>query len=313
MSTKNTNARILLEDLKISFKFAVKNIISFILGMLGVLIVTGIMIAALAVIILVPVFLSGGLMILIDGITGWIASASTISGATAFLMILTLMVPILAPVLVAIGALFGMGREIVESEGTTAEGVFAWYSKKFFPLAAVGILQFLIYIAPIAILFAFLGPVSFGVEQIALASGVIALYAIYVAIMSGLLVLSFPAVIDGKSTINALKTAVRLSTTYFDRVFSVWLSFLGIALLLFLPIIGPPLLMLPSAIPTTTASLGFLAGYASLAFLFMLFILLPAVVIGMSRIYMILVSENLSDYEVHPEEELDDVNIFGGD
>jgi len=312
MSSKSTNLRVLLEDLKISFKFAVKNIISFILGMFGVLIVTVLLIAVLAIVIIVPLFLSGGLWILIDGIAAWIESAQTISGATAFLMILAIVVPILAPILVAIGALFGMGREIVESEGTSAEGVFSWYSKKFFPLAAVGIIQFLIYIAPIAILVAILGPTYVGTSEMGLASTMIALFAVYLAITSGFLVLSFPAVIDGKSAIGAIKTSIRLSTTYFDRVFSVWLSFLGIALLLFIPVIGPPLLALPS-MDALAANFGIYTGYALLAGLFTFFVFLPALVIGMSRIYMILVSDNLSDPEIYEDDTLDDVNILGGD
>ena len=54
--------------------------------------------------------------------------------------------PFLAPFMVAIGAMFGLGREIVESEGTSAEGVFTWYKKKFFSLAGGGLVLFIVVV-----------------------------------------------------------------------------------------------------------------------------------------------------------------------
>lgn len=317
MSTKNTNAHVLLEDLKVSFKFALKNLISFILGMFGVLIVTGLLIAVLAVLIIVPVFLTGGLMLLIDGITAWITATQSLAGAAAFLMILLLMTPVFAPLLVAVGALYGMAREIVESEGTTAEGVFSWYSKKFFPLAAAGIFQFLIIIAPMALGVAILGPTSFsfGPEQVAIASMVIGFYAVYVAVVSGLMSMIFPAIIDGKSVIDAIRTSIKLSTTYFDRVFSVWLSYLGILLVLLIPILLPAIMAFPTMpdSPVIMAALSFFATYGTFVGLFIAFVLFPAVVIGMSRIYMILISDNLTEHGENLGDFPDDVHFVGGD
>ncbi len=314
MSTKNANFRVLLQDLKISFKFAVKNLVSFVLGMIGVLIVTGLLIALLALFVLVPFLLLGGLTGITDLILTWVRTTQSLQGAAAFLMTLLLVTPLIAPLMVAIGALYGMGREIVESEGTTAEGIFAWYSKKFFSLAAVGMIQFLVVIVPLAVTTILLGPLSFGLEQTGWASATIATYSIYATFMSGLMSLAFPAVIDGNSILSSIKISVRLSTRYFDRVFSTWLSYLGIGTLLSFPLLAWPL-----AVPLSSSQVGMwttiIAAYSIIAVLFTFFVLLPATVIGMSRIYMILISDNLSGSSEFFTESFDDddVSIIGGD
>jgi hypothetical protein len=312
MSNKSTNMRVLLDDLKVSFKFAVKNLISFILGMIGVLIVSVVVLAIVAIFVVAVIFLTGGFEAFVAAIVAWSETAETMQGATAFIMIFLIVTPIIAPLMVAIGALFGMAREIVESEGTSAEGVFAWYSKKFFSLAGAGILLFLIVIAPIATVSLLFGPFSIAYGDIWTPALLFAGVAIYAGLVSGFLSLTFPAVIDGRSALQAIRTSLRLSTKYFDRVFSVWFSFLGIALVVSLPTIIPPLVAFPGGIGEITALASY-SGYALLVTLFDLFILLPAIAIGMSRIYLILVSENLSDSDEYAQQTSDGNSFIGGD
>ena len=310
MSTKNTNAQVLWNDLKVSFKFAIKNIISFILAMFGVLIVTGLIVALLAAIIVIPLFLSGGLFTFIDLLTMWLNTAQALPGAAAFLVILAMFTPLFAPFMVALGALYGMGREIVESEGTTAEGVFSWYGKKFLPLAGAGIVQFIILVAPLALGILIVGPVNYSLSDVGLAAIGLSSIVIYFAIVSGLLSLVFPAVIDGKSVIESVKISFKLSTKYFDRVFSVWLSYLGILLLTLIPLFGA--IMLDPSGPFGPEAFS-LISYVSIMMLFDILVLLPALVIGMNRIYMILVSDNMSETTSYDQEPFDEVSFVGGD
>jgi hypothetical protein len=145
---KNASFSTIIEDLKISFKFATKNIISFLLGIFGVLIVSGLLIIVVAAMVFIPLLIIIGL----GNITTFFesfAGMETIGIANIALGSIMFALPFLAPFMVAIGALFGMGREIVESEGTNAEGVFTWYKKKFFSLAGGGIVLFLVVIGPL--------------------------------------------------------------------------------------------------------------------------------------------------------------------
>ncbi|MHA1906254.1 MAG: hypothetical protein ACW98Y_03090, partial [Candidatus Thorarchaeota archaeon] len=300
MSMKNASIKTLTEDIKVSFKFASKNIINFLLAMIGVLIVSGILLAAIAVVVIPFLFISGGFNAFIQNIAVWIETYQTFPGVIAILGIFLLLSPLLAPFIVAFGALYGMGREIVESEGTTAEGVFSWYSKKFLSLGGAGMLQFFIIVTPVAVVAAALAPygimTGFGPEQLGLASAVLGILLIYLGFMSGLLSMMFPAVIDGHSVIDSLKISLRLSTKYFDRVFSNWFAFLGIIGALLAPMLISAMISIPGAIILPGSDIGILAWlavYGVFAFFFIILMAVPAMVIGMSRIYMILISENV--------------------
>ena len=142
---KNASFSTILEDLKISFKFAYKNAISYFLGLIGVLIVSGILIVVVAAMIFIPLVFSigiGNLTTFFESFSGLeeVGLSNIAMGSILFAL------PFLAPFMVAIGALFGMGREVVESEGTSVEGVFTWYKKKFFSLAGGGLFLFLVVI-----------------------------------------------------------------------------------------------------------------------------------------------------------------------
>ncbi|MDF1539455.1 MAG: hypothetical protein P1Q69_11195 [Candidatus Thorarchaeota archaeon] len=316
MSMKNASLKTLKEDLLVSFKFASRNVITFILAMFGVVIVT-VLIIALAAVVVIPIFfLAVGLEGLFQIFTSWITTFDTTSSAALVLLILSIMTPILAPFLVAVGALYGMGREIVESDGTTAEGVFAWYRKKFFSLAGGGLIQFLLAITPIivgVIILPFYGlGMGFGPDNLGLASVVVALLLIYVGVVTGLLSMVFPAIIDGHTVFESVKISLRLSTKYFDRVFSVWFAFLGIAGLLFLPIVAIPFLTFSTSV-VFSAWFGL---YSAAVVIFEALILFPAGIIGMSRIYLILIAETVTNGEEVTEyfdETSNDVGLFGGD
>ncbi|MGD9381393.1 MAG: hypothetical protein PVI03_03020 [Candidatus Thorarchaeota archaeon] len=309
MSNKNASIGVLIDDLKVGFKFAVKNILSFLLGMIGVLIVTlVVMMIGFAIVSIPLLFAVGGpegfvtffdsLGVILESI--FVAQPDPAAASLGILVILLL----LTPFIVAIGVVFGMGREIVESAGTSAEGVFVWYRKKFFSLAGGGIVMFIIIGLPLLLVYGSLflaGYVATGPLGAVLAS----LSAIWIMLSSGMMTMVFPAIIDNYSVIDATRQSIRLSIRYFDRVFSTWFAFILIIVLMFAPIgIG----MAAFAVPSFGIDFMATGIYAVIAAFVLVLIVLPALVIALSRLYMILSGIEVSSAtQVEP-----DVSLVGG-
>ncbi|MFX0045567.1 MAG: hypothetical protein ACFE8Z_06940 [Candidatus Hermodarchaeota archaeon] len=286
----------LIEDLKVGFKFAAKNVVSFFLGMLGVLLVTAIILLFVIIFVTIPLFFTVGLEAIIDFFVSWIEPFPP-ADATALLgLLLFLILPVLAPLFVAFGALFGMAREIVESEGTSAEGVFTWYRRKFFSLATGGIILFLVVIGPIGLaawwIFAYY-PMPFGmplhIEIVLEATAVV-----WLIMSSGMLSMVFPSIIDGHSALGAVRESVGLCWKYYDRVIITWLAFMGIIILPWSPLI------LDAISPVFHVELA--TWYVVPSTLFLLFIAIPALAIGVTRVYLILTGEEIDSSEI-PEGE----------
>jgi hypothetical protein len=275
-----------VEDISVSFKFAVKNVLSFILAMLGILIVTVILVVIMLLIFIVGVIflLPGGIWEFIDIFVTIIESFVEWPSPTSLGIVVLILVPLLLPIFVAIGALYGMAREIVESEGTTAEGVFTWYSRRFFPLAGGGIVIFLVTIVPLAMLIGYAfqvlgGNISGTNEALLIATGVV-----WFIVTTGLLSMMLPGIIDGLTVRQAVGRSVKMGVKYLNRVFSVWLFFLGLLVGLIAPLIWPWEFFRIFGV----SQLGF---YPPLAILFALFIVIPAMAIAQSRVYLVLASE----------------------
>ena len=307
---KESSFTILWDDLKSSFKLAVKNILSFLFGIIGVIIVTVLLIAVVAMAVLPMVIFFLGIEGMIDAINQLAPLMETTSGAAmiifGFGMIVIL--PFLIPFFDSIGAIFGMGREIAESEGTNAEGVFSWYSRKFFSFVGGGLIIFLISIMPLALLMLALIPVHGGSPGGPFAWILPIGAFIWLTLSLGMLSMTYPAIVDGYSPIEATKISFRMGWTYFDRVFSTFLAFIVIVVLLFAPfVIGAyvSLLMGPGFFPP----LALFGGYVSLASFFLGLVVLPAFVISLNRVYMILSGEDIT---TSPEDEHPDVSLVGG-
>lgn len=314
---KNASFKTTYEDLKISFKFAFKNIISYLLGIIGVLIVSGILLVLVAIVIFVPaIFLSGGFESFVAMFEAFGASFAE-PGTTVMVGLVLLLSPLIAPFLVAIGALFGMGREIVESEGTTASGVLTWYRRKFFSLAGAGIILFFVMIGPL-LLVLLLGALIYGdaffsfalfttMASNPLMSVGMALITVWLVLSTGLLSMIFPAVIDGLSVIEATKRSVRMSIKYFDRIFGYWIAFL----LTIVALVSPMIVGAYFASPTNLLAMGLIAAYGIPVGIIIAFIAVPAMSIGLTRLYMILTSND--DDQTYLEDEDDSgISFVGG-
>ncbi|MHA2359048.1 MAG: hypothetical protein ACXAB5_02150, partial [Candidatus Thorarchaeota archaeon] len=243
---KNASFQTLFEDLKISFRFAIKNVISYVLAIIGVFIVAGLLLIVVAAIVFVPLLFTMGF----GNMVVWFESFNPLGSseiASLGLGIFLFALPFITPFFVAAGALFGMSREIVESEGTTAEGVFQWFKRKFFSLAGGGLVMFLIITGPI-FLVSFGAVALFGDQVLSIAfisSGTATILSpvltglgvIWFVLSTGFLTMLFPAIIDGHSVIKATKKSFRMSIDYFDRVIGFWISFVLIIVALIAPLI----------------------------------------------------------------------------
>ncbi|MHA1965210.1 MAG: hypothetical protein ACXACG_18060 [Candidatus Thorarchaeota archaeon] len=313
---KTASFQTLLEDLKISIRFALRNVISYVLAIIGVFLVTIILIAMVAAFVFIPMVFSPGVF---EAFTIWaeafteLGTASGVSIATGIFLIA---LPFVAPFFVATGALFGMAREIVESDGTSAEGVFTWYKKKFFSLAGGGIMLFLFILGPVMLVI--LGTVFLFGEQVlnvafigigtttTMNPLISALGVIWFTISTGLMTMLFPAIIDGYSVIEATKRSIRMGIQYFDRVFGAWISYILVILVLVVPLIFVPFTM-----GTFEPALMMIAVYAIPMGLIIAFVLLPAVSIGLTRIYMILTADD-DELILHEDEDEGGPSFIGG-
>ena len=305
---KNASFQTILDDLKISIRFALKNVITYVLAIIGVAIVTFLLIAIVAAFIFVPIFLSPqGIQVFMawaDSLAEWNAA----SGATIATGIFLIALPFVAPFFVATGALFGMSREIVESEGTSAEGVFTWYKKKFFSLAGGGIMLFLFILGPI-MLVTLISVALFGDQILNLAffgpsstmnPFISALGVIWLLLSTGIMTMLFPAIIDGYSVIEATKKSIRMSIQYFDRVFGAWLSYVILLVILVSPLF---IMAIPSLWTGFDVIMILISIYAVIMGLFAALVILPGMSIGLTRVYMILTAD---DEEFTPSEDEDE-------
>ncbi|MFW9843498.1 MAG: hypothetical protein ACFFEV_02865, partial [Candidatus Thorarchaeota archaeon] len=280
-----------------------KNAISYLLAIFGVLIVSGILMVVVAAMIFIPLVFAIGFGNLTAFFESFAGLESTGIGNLAIGGILFAL-PFIAPFMVAIGAMFGMGREIVESEGTSAEGVLTWYRKKFFSLAGGGLFLFLVVVGPL-LLTLIIGTALYGNEFLSIAvisSGpsnfvspfAISLLLVWFAISTGLLSMMLPSIIDGYSVFESIKRSVSMSVKYFDRIFGIWMAFLLILAALILPLILIPYTMSLSG-PVQIGVASLLAIYAIPALIVLIFLYLPAMTIGLTRTYMILTAND--DYD----------------
>ena len=307
MNSQKTTLSVLLEDIKVSFKFAVKNVISFFLGMLGVVIVSVLILAGILLVVLLPVFLAG-LPALFELFTSLLGAWSLYEGVMVIAVVLVIFLPLTLPLFAAIGALYGMAREIVESEGTTAEGVFTWYKRKFFGLAGGGIILFVISILPIVVaLLSFI--LYIGVVFDPFINSVLAVFAIiWLTFTLGAQSMLFPGIIDGLSPLAALRQSFRMSWNHFERVFGIWLMFTGILVAMLLPIILPALFLIPGLLSGQLFDPLILMAYAPIMAILLILIVFPARTIAMTRVYMILSAENTQ----HVEDSHPDFSFVGG-
>lgn len=230
-----------------------------------------------------------------DSIGDALAQASDVEAVG---IVLFLGSALLAPFLIAMGALFGMGQEIMESGSASAEEVLLWYRQKFLRLAAGGIAQFLFIIGPIGAEY-ILAAWYYGdrVPNAASFTILVALAVFWFLLSSGMLSMVFPSIVDGTSVSSSIKHSLGLTWNNLGAVFSIWITFSSLSLLLLGPIIFQEF-----------AGFIFLTGaaydlYVVLSGLVLILMLLPVYVLSATRVYLIISDPNIKEaQETHRKE-----------
>jgi hypothetical protein len=276
----------ILKDFKVGFTFAVKNILSFGLAMLGIVLVTLLLLALILLFILIPILFTMGLPFIFWLVESVVAGFSATSGLTLVLLIMFLILPLLGPFFIALGALFGMAREIVESDGTQAESAFSWYGKRGLSLLGGGIIHFVITLAPLIIAFLSISYPVWNPPTGAELGIIIPLIVIWIILVNGMLSLTFPGIIDGLSAVRAAARSIRLTCQFPQRVLSAWFIIVLIVGVPLLPVFNELAFLWSPLLPEVI-----LEPYRPLAIIALLFIIIPAVSIVLTRIYMILTAK----------------------
>jgi hypothetical protein len=276
----------LLKDFKVGFTLAVKNILSFGLAMLGILVLTIILLLIILLFVLIPVLFTMGIPFLIIMVESIVAGFTTSSGLTLIMLIMFLLLPLLGPFFVALGALFGMAREIVESDGTQAESAFSWYGKRGFSLLGGGIIHFIMTLAPLILAFLSITYPTWNPPTNAELEILVPLIIVWIILVNGMLSLTFPGIIDGLPAVRAAARSVRLTAQFPGRVLGAWFIIVLIVGVPLLPIFNELAFLWSPLLPYVL-----LEPYRPLAIIALIFIVIPAVSIVLTRIYMILTAK----------------------
>ena len=276
----------LLKDFKVGFTLAVKNILSFGLAMLGILVLSIILLLVILLFILIPVLITLGVPFLIMMVEAIVEGFTATSGLWLIMLIMFLLLPLLSPFFVALGALFGMAREIVESDGTQAESAFSWYGKRGFSLLGGGLIHSIMTLAPLAVAFLAITYPTWNPPTNEELKVLVPLIIVWIILVNGMLSLTFPGIIDGLPAIRAAARSVRLTAQFPGRVLGAWFIIVLIVGVPLLPIFNELAFLWSPLLPYVL-----LEPYRPLAIIALIFIVIPAVSIVLTRIYMILTAK----------------------
>lgn len=301
MSNSKTDFNTITDDMMTSLRLAGDNFLTFFLAGLGMAALAILMIVAISI----PIAIAAAAFVFSMGPTFWAdMGPGMITFATAnpyFIVGLVALValPVVGVLTTVVGAIYGISKEVVEDGETKAENAFSWVKRRFLAFAGAGIIQSLIVVGPILLLSAAislaLGGIVTGVYSVLL--GVFAF--VWVFVTGGLLSMMFPAVVDGKNPIEALRVSVKLGVDRFDRVFGIWTAYIvlfaAMAAPAFLIAYGvgftPGLPGLHTAIPMIVVVAG---GWTAMAGLLLVTIVLPSMILARARVYAVLTGKQLA-------------------
>lgn len=286
MSNNTTSFGTLIGDLKASLRLAKDNMLSYFLAHLGLVFLMVALLAIVAIPILAIVLAAGPAYWASAG-ADWMAIAQANPLGLGGMAIL-LLIPLVAFLLIFVGSIYGMSKEVVETGETRAESAFSWFKNKFLTFAATGAILTVIILVPQLVVW---GLVSFAMNYTVplLVSQVLSIFSfVYSFITLGLTAMVFPAVVSGKGVQEAVKDSFNMAIKNFERVFGIHTAIIGFFLILFSPVIVVVLLApLFVGIPPLTflGPMMGLALYAVVAGILTLLWFLPMVYITYMRVY----------------------------
>jgi len=286
MSNNTTSFGTLIGDLKAGLRLAKDNMLSYALAHLGLVFLMAALLAIVAVPI-VAVLLAAGPAYWAGVGAEWMTMAQANPIGFGGLAVLVLM-PLISFLLVFVGSIYGMSKEVVETGETRAESAFSWFKNKFLTFIATGAILTVIIIVP---QLAVWGAVSYAMNFTVslLTSQVLAIFSfIYSFITLGLTAMVFPGVVSGKGVQEAVKDSFNMATKNFERVFGIHTAIVLFFVILFSPVIVA-VLFIPVfvGVPPLTF-LGPVMGlglYAVVAGILTIFWFLPMVYITYMRVY----------------------------
>ncbi len=259
------------KDIKTSLILAKRNILSFILAMLGL--------SVLLIVAIVAVALPLGLTI---GYVGGSSAELTWASPSLWIIVIlgmSIAILIFTLFLFVFGGIYGMAMEIIEEGKSHAEKPFSTMKQRFVPIFISSLLITLILLGiPLviggAISVAYGGNLPQPIQWI---QGIILLAWIF--IIGGLLSTVFPCIADGKGVKEAFSGSFKKAKNQPGRIFSAMAIFLAIWIVPWLSIV------LWGIFSANDASGIWIAIYAPLLCVFLIFFILPAQILTFTRIY----------------------------
>lgn len=298
MSNSKTDFNTITDDMMTSLKLAGDNFLTFFLAGLGMAALAILMIVAITI----PLALMAATVAFSMGPAFWADFGPGMAGfatANPYLvvgLVALIALPFVGILTTVVGAIYGISKEVVEDGETKAENAFSWFKRRFLAFAGAGIIHSLIVVGPIFLLGASIS-LAFGGTITGVYSVLLGVFAfVWVFITEGLLSMMFPAVVDGKNPIEALRVSVKLGVDRFDRVFGVWTAYV----VLFAAMAAPAFLVATGvgftpgphvAIPMVALVAG---GWTALAGLLLVAIVLPSMVLARARVYALLTGKQLA-------------------
>jgi len=292
------NLRNYIETIKLSVHYTRTYYLSIFLAILGVFVITIVLFLLIVLIGSIPLSIYYGPFDEIFDIFDSIGDAlSGVNDVEAVGIILFAGSALLAPFLIALGALFGIGQEVFEGGTATAEEAMLWYRQKFSRLASGGIIQFLFIIVPIGIEYiiaSYYFPNQ--MPDTTTFTFLVFIAALWFLFCSGILSMVFPSIVDGMSVISSIKNSLKLTWHNSGAVFSIWGTFSSLGLLL----LGPIIIQEFTDVILLTGQVYDL--YVLASALVLILLLLPIYVLSVSRTYLIISDPNIKEeQEIHKE------------
>ena len=274
---------LVVEDLRCGLKLAKSNVASFFLATLGMMLVVVVIVAVaflpavvLAGLVSPPFWLRAG-----TNAMEWIMTNPGLITAGG----LAVAVPIITLLLTALGSVFGMGKEAVENGSTHAESAFSWFKNRFLSLAGAAFVIAVVVFVPQALVWAAVALVS-GVPIEGVTSATLTIFSyVWTFFTGGLFLMVFPGIVNGKGVQEAVVDSVRLAREQFDRVFGLWTGLVVVWMISIMPgmIIGT--IAVPTHSIATLAVWGIVGLWNVLAVAAWFFLLYPAAIISVVRVY----------------------------
>jgi hypothetical protein len=285
----STTLNTILDDMKKSLKQAYGSALSYFLANLGMLIV----VVLLALVIAIPIAITAfAVLAPLDpaafvAMGEWAAANPLAVGGIGLLVL----IPLVSMFLVVSGSIYGMTHQLVTTGETKAEHAFSYLKRKFLTFFVTGMLLTIILLVPPVVAWG-LTSIAMGYTITASVSTLLSIFTfVWLFFTAGLTAMVWPAVVSGKSAVDAVKESFSLASRYFDRIFGVLTAIVLLIAATFGPAIIAGLVVAWALVPPITlfsplipALLG-LALWTVVSVFLWLFLFLPMVRIAFVRVY----------------------------